>query len=161
MKFFSLRNNVSYPVPETVLHPNIAKYWNILILKEQWGRAIWRLLRNFTEIFRRHVTYNNTKNHKKAGLHPFSEKHILGKTNEGVNLWLKLPYPALPRPPHSRPFSLTKVTLGTFVDSDYFTSYLLTKETVNKRNCMKTRWRNFLRKRNAVEFVRSILESPH
>ena len=66
-----------------------------------------------------------------------------------------------PPPPQSRPFLGSKVTLGTFVDFDYFTSYLLTKETVNKRNCMKTRWRNFLCKRNAVKFVRSILESPH
>ena len=66
-----------------------------------------------------------------------------------------------PPPPQSRPFLGSKVTLGTFVDFDYFTSYLLTKETVNKRNCMKTRWRNFSRKRNAVKFVRSILESPH
>ena len=40
-------------------------------------------LRNFNEIFKEDVTYNNIKSHKKPGLHPFSEKHIFGKITGG------------------------------------------------------------------------------
>ena len=31
-------------------------------------------LSNFNEIFRKNVTYDNIKNHKTVGLHPFSRK---------------------------------------------------------------------------------------
>ena len=37
-------------------------------------------MRNFNEIFRKDVTYDNIKSHKKPGLHPLSEKCIFGKT---------------------------------------------------------------------------------
>ena len=44
-------------------------------------------LRNFIEIFRKDfrkdVTYDNIKSHKKPGLHLFSEKNIFGKTTGG------------------------------------------------------------------------------
>ena len=93
---------------------------------------------------------------QKSRASPFPGKTHFWKNQRGGQLVTQTP-----PPPQSRPFLGSKVTLGTFVDFDYFTSYLLTKETVNKRNCMKTRWRNFLCKRNAVKFVRSILESPH
>ena len=43
-------------------------------------------MRNFNEIFRKDVTGDNVKSHKKLGLHPFSEKHISGKTAGGFNL---------------------------------------------------------------------------
>ena len=33
-------------------------------------------LRNFNEIFRKDVTYDNIKSHEKPGVHPFSEKHF-------------------------------------------------------------------------------------
>ena len=32
------------------------------------------------EFSRKDVTYDDIQNHKKPGLHPFSEKHIFGKT---------------------------------------------------------------------------------
>ena len=35
---------------------------------------------NFTEIFRKDVTYDNIKSHKKPGLHALSRKCISGKT---------------------------------------------------------------------------------
>ena len=41
-------------------------------------------LRNFIEIFRKDVTYDNIKSHKKTELHPFSEKHIFEKTNLAI-----------------------------------------------------------------------------
>ena len=31
-------------------------------------------------MFRKDVTYDDIKSHKKAGLHPLSEKYIFGKT---------------------------------------------------------------------------------
>ena len=34
-------------------------------------------LRNFNGIFKKDVNYDNIKSHKKAGLHPLSEKSIL------------------------------------------------------------------------------------
>ena len=40
-------------------------------------------LRNYNEIFKKDVTFDNVKNHKKPGLHLFSEKHIFGKTTGG------------------------------------------------------------------------------
>ena len=40
-------------------------------------------LRNFNEIFRKDVTYDNIKSHKKPGLHPVPEKHIFGKITGG------------------------------------------------------------------------------
>ena len=39
--------------------------------------------RNFDEIFRKDVTYDNIKSHKKAGLYRLSKKYIFGKTTEG------------------------------------------------------------------------------
>ena len=40
-------------------------------------------LRNSNEIFRKDVTYDNIKSHKRADLHPFSKKHIFGRTASG------------------------------------------------------------------------------
>ena len=37
-------------------------------------------MRNYHEIFRKDVTYDNAKSNKKSGLHHFSEKHISKKT---------------------------------------------------------------------------------
>ena len=45
-------------------------------------------MRNFNEIFRKDVTYDNIKSPKKAGLHPISEKHIFGKSTMTVKLTL-------------------------------------------------------------------------
>ena len=43
-------------------------------------------MRNYNEIFRKDVTYDNTKSHEKPGIYHFCEKFILGKTtNEGLN----------------------------------------------------------------------------
>ena len=39
-------------------------------------------LRNFNEIFREDVAYDNDKSHKKLGLHPLSRTYIFGKTTE-------------------------------------------------------------------------------
>ena len=43
------------------------------------------ILQMFWTSFRKGVTYDNIKYHKKPGPHPFSEKHIFGKTT-GVKL---------------------------------------------------------------------------
>ena len=40
-------------------------------------------MRNLYESFRKDVTYDNIKSHKKAGLHSFSRKHIFEKTTGG------------------------------------------------------------------------------
>ena len=40
--------------------------------------------RNFNVLFRKDITYDNIKSHKKPGLHPFSEKIVFGKTRMGV-----------------------------------------------------------------------------
>ena len=36
--------------------------------------------------FRKEMTYNNTKSHKKPGLHPRSRKNIFGKTTGGSQI---------------------------------------------------------------------------
>ena len=42
---------------------------------------------NFNEVFRKNVSYNNIKSHKKAGLYPLSQENaVLKKTQEGVKL---------------------------------------------------------------------------
>ena len=38
--------------------------------------------RNFNEIFRKDVTYDDIKSHKKPRLHPLSRRYIFGKTTE-------------------------------------------------------------------------------
>ena len=40
-------------------------------------------MRNFNEIFRKSVTYENIQSHKKAGLHLFSRRYIFRKTIGG------------------------------------------------------------------------------
>ena len=40
-------------------------------------------MKNFNEIFRKDVTYNNIKSHKKSGLHPLSKRYIFGNTTGG------------------------------------------------------------------------------
>ena len=47
------------------------------------GTSFLNKLRNFNEIFRKNVTYDHIKSHKKPGLNPFSEKHISGNTTDG------------------------------------------------------------------------------
>ena len=37
-------------------------------------------LRNFNKMFRKDVTYDNIKSHKKKELHPLSRRYIYGKT---------------------------------------------------------------------------------
>ena len=43
-------------------------------------------MRNFKEIFRKDVTYDNIKSHKKPGLNPLSRSYIFGKTTGGIKL---------------------------------------------------------------------------
>ena len=38
--------------------------------------------KNFNEIFRKDVTYDNLKSHKKPGLRAFSRRYIFGKSLE-------------------------------------------------------------------------------
>ena len=40
-------------------------------------------MRNFIEIFRKDVTYDNFRSHKKAGLRPLSRKYFCGKITGG------------------------------------------------------------------------------
>ena len=42
-------------------------------------------LRNFNEIFRKDVTYDNIKGHKKVGFHPHFRRHIFGKVVLGLH----------------------------------------------------------------------------
>ena len=50
-------------------------------------------MKNFNEIFRKDVTYDSIKSHKKPGLQPLSRRYIFGKTT-GVGFNLTLPPPA-------------------------------------------------------------------
>ena len=43
-------------------------------------------LRNFNEIFRKNVNYDNIKSHKKSEFHPLFRRYIFGKTTGGVKL---------------------------------------------------------------------------
>ena len=43
-------------------------------------------LRNFNEIFRKDVTYDDIKSNKKSGLNLLSRRHVFGKTTGGVKL---------------------------------------------------------------------------
>ena len=54
-------------------------------------------LRNFNEIFKKYVTYNNIKSHKKQGFHPLSRRYIFQKTIGGG----QIDPPPLPPPPRS------------------------------------------------------------
>ena len=42
-------------------------------------------MRNFNESFKRDVTYDNIRSHKKLGLHSFSKKLIFGKATGKPN----------------------------------------------------------------------------
>ena len=42
-------------------------------------------VRNLNEIFRKDVTYDNIKSHKKPGFHPLFRGCIFGKTTGGSN----------------------------------------------------------------------------
>ena len=44
-----------------------------------------RDLRNFNDIFRKDVTYDNIKIKKKTGPHPLFKRYIFGKTGGGVS----------------------------------------------------------------------------
>ena len=49
-------------------------------------------MRDFNEIFRNDVTYDNVKSHKKPRLHPSTRRYIFGKTTGvGVKLTPHLP----------------------------------------------------------------------
>ena len=50
-------------------------------------------LRNFNEIFRKDVNFDNIKSHKKTGFHPLFRRYIFRKTTGGVQLT------PLPNPP--------------------------------------------------------------
>ena len=41
-------------------------------------------MRNFSEIFRKHVTYDNIKSYKKPGFHPLLEDTVFKKPHWGV-----------------------------------------------------------------------------
>ena len=43
-------------------------------------------LRNFINIFRKDVSYDNVKSYKKPGLHPLSRRYIFRKTTEGSRI---------------------------------------------------------------------------
>ena len=46
---------------------------------------IFRNLRNFNEIFRKHVAYNNIKRHKRVGSHPVFRKKEFENKRGGSN----------------------------------------------------------------------------
>ena len=51
-------------------------------------------LRIFNEIFRKDVTYDNIKSHRKTRFHPLFGRYIFGKTSSGSN-WPTLTPPRL------------------------------------------------------------------
>ena len=48
-------------------------------------------LKNFNEIFRKDVTYDNIKNHKKPGFYSLFRRYIFGKTGEVKLITLPTP----------------------------------------------------------------------
>ena len=54
--------------------------------RKYWQRNSSKLLndlKNFNEVFRKDVTYDNTKIHKKPAFHPLFRRHIFRKTTGG------------------------------------------------------------------------------
>ena len=47
-------------------------------------------MRNLNEMFRKDVTFDNVKSHKKGGFHPLFRRYIFGKT-KGPGAGLTLP----------------------------------------------------------------------
>ena len=47
-----------------------------------WGKPSYLLnhLRNFNEIFKKGLTYDNIKSHKTPVFHPLFRRHVFGKT---------------------------------------------------------------------------------
>ena len=62
-------------------------------------------LRNLTKIFGKDVTYDNIKSRKKSSLHPFSKRHIFGKTTEPQNHRVGSNWP----PPRPRRLKFKKI----------------------------------------------------
>ena len=62
-------------------------------------------LRNFNEIFRKDVTYDNIKSHKKSWFHPLCRRYVFGKTTDVGQIT-----PPAPVPPR---FFMIKVVLRT------------------------------------------------
>ena len=48
-------------------------------------------MNNFNEVFRKYVTYDNIKSHKKQGFHPLFRRNIYRKVTEGVKVTLPAP----------------------------------------------------------------------
>ena len=48
-------------------------------------------MKNFNEVFRKYVTYDNIKSHKKQGFHPLFRRNIYRKVTEGVKVTLPAP----------------------------------------------------------------------
>ena len=64
----------------------IKKIWKIDENNQCWRKKSSYLLndlRNFNETFRKYVSYDNIKCHKKAGLQPLSGKHIISVETTG------------------------------------------------------------------------------
>ena len=68
-------------------------------------------MRNFNKVFRKDMTYDNIKSHKKARLHTLSRRHIFRKKHR----WVKL-YTTPPPPP---PLSFFRVKLVEEIDVRY------------------------------------------
>ena len=83
-------------------------------------------MRNYYEIFRKDVTYDNIECHKKPGLHRFPEKYIFGKTTGkgGESNW---PLPSLFRvKPNSRHGFVDERQLKTIISQQTYPQiYLL------------------------------------
>ena len=60
---------------------NVKKSKKLLKLLANFAEEILHI---FWQIFRKDVTYDSIKIHKKSGFHPFSEKQIFGKTTTSI-----------------------------------------------------------------------------
>ena len=81
------------------------------------NREILNGLRKFNEIFRKDLTYDNTKSHKKPGLHPLFRRYIFGKSTE---CWGSIDLPLL---------SLLRVKLRPVSSNDMFNGKIYIYET--------------------------------
>ena len=84
-------------------------------------------LRNFNEIFRKDVNFDNIKSHKKTGFHPLFRRYIFRKTTVGVQL---TPLPTPPPPPTPAVLGLRSLNQKCLNSSDQLQTVFLVITTL-------------------------------
>ena len=85
-------------------------------------------MRNFNEIFRKEVPYNNIKSHKNPGFYPFFRWYIFQKTK--VGWWSNWPTPAVLRLNAMTTINLENalsIRVGRHQFSDFYPTYIFHK----------------------------------